>query len=362
MSKNSSDSYPQLKKELLSGNIRPVYLISGEETFFVDAIQKDIMKLIPDDLKDFNLDIFYGSETSVNKVINAAKSFPMMSEKRVVVVREFSVLFDKVKSESDQTDDGSGSGENAIEDLISYINAPNPQTILVLTDKKPPPGNTKLGKAFASSKYAITAHFDPLPETTLPDWIIKWSDYKFGRKIDHEAAYELYTRTGSDLLLITTELEKLNNFKSDDESIKISDVKETVRVTREVGIFDLKDVILKRDTARAISMVLRILRSNPNNEVGELLKLIGFFYSYFSNLWAIKRLMARGLPHVEIKKRTGIKSDFYFNNLVRESNVYNIERLHFIMESILDADRAVKGFSKMSNQDIASMFIKRIIP
>jgi DNA polymerase-3 subunit delta len=360
--KSSTESYLSIKKELSTGVIKPIYYICGEETFFVDALQNDLMVLVPQDLRDFNFDLYYGNETIISKVISAAKSFPMMSDRRLVVLRDFQGLLDRTKSSlTDEEVAGTMGGMSVLEELSQYIEKPNPSTVLIIIDKKKPAGNTKFGMLLSKSNHVVLAHFDAINEDQLPDWIISWFKNKHNRDISPKAAHLLAGRTGSDLNLLSTEIDKLCTFKSTNEEISEDDIEELVHISREINVFELKEAIINRDLTKSLLFSEQMLHNSKTTDVGEILRLIAFFYSYYTNIWQIQRLTQKGIASKDIKSKVGIASDFYFNNLVRESKKINPSHIPMIFEALLDADKSLKGNRSLEIKDTLYILIKRII-
>lgn len=363
INKITTDNYPAVRKEIAAGDILPVYFICGNESFFIDSLQQDIIKSMPDDLRDFNMDIFYGNEASLSSVISAAKSFPMMADRRIVVLRDLSSSQSRTKSDQGQDTDnseGSETGEESnLEELLTYFERPNPSTVLVVTDRKLP-GNTRLGKVVNNTSHIGFAKFEPINENQLPQWIQKWTQFQFKVEIEPQASMMLVERIGADLQAITGEINKIANGKKSGDSITIADIDQHVLISKEINIFDLKDAINRKDLSRSLKLSHQMLRNSKTSEVGEVLRLLAFFYSYYGNIWQILRLTQKGVANAEIRSKVGIKSEFYFNNLVKESKLYSFDRIFACYEAVLDADKAIKGFSKLEPSDILVMFIRRI--
>ena len=359
LTKINSENYPVAKKEIAAGEFLPIYFICGDETFFVDSYQDDLIKVMPDDLRDFNMDIFYGNETTLSKVLSAAKSYPMMADRRIVVLREFSALFERNREELEESESDEEGGSGSVDELISYIERPNESTIFLIIDKKPL-GNTRLKKIIEKSDKACYAKFDRINENILPDWIIKWTSLRYNRVIEPQAAQLLIQRIGSDLLAITSEIEKFSTGKKENEKITLNDVSEHVRVTREINVFDFKDAIISGNTIKSLKMAEQMLSTSKTSEVGEIMRLISFLYSYYSNIWQIQRLTQKGIPSKQIHSTVGINSEFYFKKLAKESSTFTPAKIHLAFEAILDADKAVKGFSKLEPPDILYMLIRRL--
>ncbi|HLM72369.1 MAG TPA: DNA polymerase III subunit delta, partial [Polyangiaceae bacterium] len=75
----------QAIKEAKTGNLRPVYLITGEERLLVDqavaALREATMK---GGIAGFNEDKFTAGETSADAILSASRMLPMMSKRRFV--------------------------------------------------------------------------------------------------------------------------------------------------------------------------------------------------------------------------------------------------------------------------------------
>ena len=81
--------FEALLNEARSRSFKPVYLLHGEEPWFIDKAEEALLEhALEDHERDFNLTVVYGKDSSFEEIINASKRFPMMAERQVVVVRE----------------------------------------------------------------------------------------------------------------------------------------------------------------------------------------------------------------------------------------------------------------------------------
>ena len=114
---NTLESYKQLITKLKQGQISPVYLLMGEESYYIDKISKWLYSnLLKDEEKDFNLSILYGADVTAKQIMDKARRFPMMSERQVIVVREAQSI-------------------KGIDELERYMDKPVSTTVLVLCYK-----------------------------------------------------------------------------------------------------------------------------------------------------------------------------------------------------------------------------------
>lgn len=344
----SLDTFRTLFKEIRQGaNLKPIYYLYGEEFFFIDLLQDEIEKLVPEDQKDFNFDLLYGSDISPARVLDIARSYPMMAEKRVVVVRDFLKL-------GENTNDGN------LNDFASYADQPNPSCLLCLIDSKYPDKRTALGKSLNKSKQSEVYEFDTLPDYKLPDWIVDWTWHSHKKKIAPKAARILSEMVGQDLKLLSTELDKVCTFVDTVETVTEEHVIKISGSYRDYSVIELKNAVLNKNLEQALGIAEQmLLKSNYN--AGEVIKTVGFFYNVFCNIWQICRLTEKGLSKNQIQDHLGIKSNYFFNAQWNEASRFSLAEMPRIFEALLDADSASKGFSTLDTSTIFLLLIKRII-
>lgn len=344
------DTFRSLYRDLRKRTgVKQVYYLYGDETFLIDLIQEQIEALVPEEQKDFNFDLVYGGESTSDRVLSMANSFPMMADKRVVIVRDFLKL-----------DDQAGS---AIEDFKNYFLHSNPQCVLCLIDRKKPDGRTETGKtlnkAAKKRKNEIGLYqFPKVEDHLLPNWIIDWTKHSHDMDINLRAAQILSQLVGQDLKLLSTEIEKLCTFVDSGREISLGDVKKITESYREYNVIELKEAVIKRDTESALKISEQMLLKS-NNNAGEIIKTVGFFNKVFSDIWKITRLIEKGYSKDQIKTELGNPRAFYYQ--YRDAQNFRFSEMPRIFESLLDADRAAKGMSTLDSPTIFLLLIKRMI-
>ncbi len=350
--KTSIELYSKARRELQSEDRKPVYVFCGEEKFFLDKLQETTEKLLPEEHRDFNLDLIYGRDKTPEEVLGIVRSFPMMAEFRIVIVRDFLNL-----NISSYNQTGSGGG---LDVLLPYIEEPNPTTLLVLLDDKKPDQRTKLAKTIKSSDHTVFYEFEEVPDYRLPDWIIEWIKKQYNQSIEPGAAQKLAQFVGGNLQLLSTEIDKVCTFVDTSESINESHIKKVIGFYREYSVFELKDAIISRDLDNSLFIAEQMLQ-HSKADTGEVIRSVGFFYNMFSNIWQIRRLASKGNSKKQVQQMLGINNNWYFNNLWQDASNYSLSEMPKVFEALLDADRAAKGLSKMDPSTILLLMIKRII-
>ena len=182
-------TYEEIISDLKKRIFKPVYFLAGEEPYYIDLITDHIEKnVLPEAEKSFNQIIYYGEDTTVPSIIESARRFPMMASHQVVIVKEAQSL-------------------KKIDDLLVYVEKPQPSTILVINYKyKVIDKRTKLFKAL--DNHAVYFESARLRDYQVPAWIERYLMTQ-GIKTDPNASALLTEYLGSDLHKIVNELNKL---------------------------------------------------------------------------------------------------------------------------------------------------------
>lgn len=345
---HSLDNFRSILKDIQSDSPSPVYVLYGEESFFLDRIQKAVVELVPESVRDFNLDLLYGKDLTPARLLDLVRSYPMMSDRRVVIVREFRSLFQQIPAEDDV-------------DLLPYFKNPNPQTLLLMMDEKGMDKRTTLGKELTGSSGTSvrSAEFNPLELYQIPDWIESWLSETCGKTIDPDATRLLLDLVGSSLQLLSTELDKVCSFVDTRERISRADIEAVAGSYRQLTVIELKNALLARDLDRSLQIVERMLQQTPV-DTGEMLRTVGFFYSVFGNIWQIVRLREKGWSQNRIQQEMGIGSDWFMKQLMNDASAYSLAEMPGIFETLLDTDRAIKGFSTLPLDTILILMVRRL--
>ena len=344
---SSLDLFRLAVAEIKNAQLFPVYVLSGGEDFFVERFLKAIQEIIPAHERDFNSDYLYGNESNLDTVLQLVKSFPMMAEKRLVIVKNADSLLKK-------------GGASTQEVFQQYLSHPNPQSILVLHLESKIPKNTRLGKSL-SQKHIRSLEFESLADYQLANWVMGWAKQEYQLQLSEQLGQLIAQLVGNDLKLLATEIEKIGTYTSKLQGeITLDQVKDVIGNYRGFDVFELKEAINKKQLDQAFYIAQRILQQSKS-DTGEIIRIISFLYSDFSKLWQIIRLQQSNTSEQNIKQQLHIGSPYYFKRLVQDARRYTLEDLEAIFNALLDADRAVKGFSTMDVSGILMLLVKRLV-
>jgi DNA polymerase-3 subunit delta len=251
----------------IQGNIRlkkfmPVYLLQGEEPYFIDQLTDMLIAHVLDDSeRDFNQTIVYGLETDVPAIITACRRYPMMSERQLIVVKE-------------------AQGLKNIDELIHYVQHPLSSTVLVLNYKYGKlDGRKKLGTEIA--KIGIVYESKKLYENQLPPFITSYLQDK-QITIDMKAVQLLTDYLGNSLSKLTNELDKLAIvLPANQRRITPEIIENNIGISKEFNNFELQKAIAGKDALKANRIALYFDRNPKNNPLVVTLTVL---FNFFTNL------------------------------------------------------------------------------
>jgi DNA polymerase III subunit delta len=348
-------NFEELKASVLSGKPSQVYWIYGEESWYLDASIPVAKELVPSGFEDFNLDVISGREVRVARVIDACRTYPMMADLRVVVVRDFMSMFDRRKA-SDSDDEESGSTTH--DELLRYLEKPNPTCVLFLIDTTSVPANTKLGKALRNRSVCHAAELNRLDHRQLIGWISNQTKAVHNTSIQPEAAELLIDISGNDLLVLSHELAKLAQYDKEGKGISAEQVRLLATEHKEAAVFDVKDALFGNKSGNLFELG-RIVVEAADTPVSGVIGLNGYLISQYTTLWQIARLNDKKVPKSEIGSQVG-RHGFYFDNLYRDALRISVSSYPAIFETLLDADSAIKGMGHSEPHDVLYTTLRKL--
>lgn len=263
MAEKSSDiTYDALMTDLRAGRYAPVYLLMGDEPFYIDKITDFIAdNALREEERDFNQTVVFGSDVTAAVVSDTAKRYPMMAERQVVIVKEAQ----NIKN---------------WERLELYMEHPQPTTVLVLCHKN---GSVDRRRKIVAKARAAGVVFESNKKRDheLPAFIESYLR-NIGVTIDDKAAQMVAGHIGNDLNRIASEMDKVVLSLNDNERrITPEIVEQQIGVSKDFNGFELRNAIVNRDVLKA-NMIVKYFDSNP--KAGNAYMLVPVLFSYFQNL------------------------------------------------------------------------------
>ena len=229
----------QIVEDARKGIFSPVYLLMGDEPYYVDMVCDAVLEYCLDESeRDFNQTVCYGADVNADAVITAARRYPMFAERQLVVVKEAQMM-------------------KTLEELAIYCQNPLESTVLVIAMHGASADKRKsLYKSV--SKIGTVVDSQALRDYEMPKWISMFYKSK-GLDIAPDAAALLAEHAGTDLNKISIETEKmLKNLPEGAVTVSSSDIEKNVGISRQFSIFELTKELSFRNSAKALRIAAYI--------------------------------------------------------------------------------------------------------
>ena len=263
MAEQKTETYDSIMSDLKAGHYAPVYYLMGEESYYIDKISDYIADhaLQPEE-RDFNQTILFGSDVTAAQIADAARRYPMMAERQVIIVKEAQNL--------KQTDQ-----------LEKYFKQPSPQTVLVMCHKNGTIDGRKREYVKAIRAAGVLFESKKLRERDLPAFIEAYLQ-QCQVSIDPESTQLIADAIGADLSRLTSELDKVVlSLPAEGRRVTPQVVEEQIGVSREFNSFELRDAIVNRNVFKA-NQIIKYFDNNP--KAGSIYSFLPMLFNFFQNL------------------------------------------------------------------------------
>jgi len=314
---------------LVAGGPGPLYLLHGNEPLLIDRAAGLISRSVTGGTgAGLNEQVFSGEDSDAREIAIAASAYPMLGDRRLVVVKDAEKIRDTGP-------------------LVSYVADPSPTTTAVFISPKPD-FRQKFFQALKEKAFLLECR------TPYDDRIGAWIESEVrdaGKNISSDAVELLRLTAGRSLSEIGNELEKLYTFVGEKKDLSRDDVAAVVGVSREFNIFDLQRALGELDTPRALGIVYKMLDRGEN-----MAGCIAQMTHYFGKLWLLAGGSAAGAP--EAAALLGVKP-FFVKEYLGAAGRYPPGKLEGCFIALRDADRKLKT-SDGTPRQIMTLLMYRI--
>jgi DNA polymerase-3 subunit delta len=254
--------FKKLYQSLQKRQFAPVYLIDGEEAYYLDKVTEFFEEnILQPAERDFNLLVLYGKDAQWADVVNACRRFPMFADKQVVILKDAALLKD-------------------FNELAGYLENPSPSTVLLIEHRfKKADGRSKVVKLAKEKGFYFTS--DKIRDEQVPQWI-----EGYGKDIDfhigEREAQIMATYLGNDLQRIANEIEKVRINVPDEKALTTELIQKYIGISREYNVFEFPETLTGGDKDKLYRMLSYFI-ANPKSSPMPL--VIGSFYSHFNKIY-----------------------------------------------------------------------------
>lgn len=323
-------SFNTILKGITKKTLAPIYFLHGKEPYFSSLLVERIVDLaIPVSEKSFNEQIIYGKDSGVGNVINAARRFPMMAERQLIVVKNADTLQDINTKESTDL-------------LKSYIENPLPSTVLVLHFNVAVDERKAWVKALV--KHGFVYKSAQLYDNELPDFVQDYCRSK-GCNISLKATHLLIEHTGNDLPKLTKEVDKILVNLSVDQSIEETHVEKFVGISKDFNVFELQKALGRRNFSQSFMIINYMGKNAKKNPIQPLVIIL---FNYFSKLLVLK--YSSGKSETELSRILELRP-YFLSEYKMAASRYSTPQLIKAIRAIRDTDLLSKGVGSQSGSE-----------
>ncbi len=304
-------------KDIKQKKFEKVYFLHGEESYYIDVITQSLLdNVLEEHERDFNQTIVYGKEQDVSSLVADLRSYPMMSDRRLLVLKEAQEMKD-------------------IDKLESYFENPTDTTIFVLNYKhKTFDSRKKLIKLAASN--GLVYKSDKVRDYQMTDWIRSYVK-SHGYEISSKATMLLVEFLGNDIGKVANELDKLSLLIQKGTTINEVHIEENIGISKDYNIFELTNSLGTYDVPKAFRIV-KYFEHNP--KAAPLVMVVPTLFKFFSQLMRIHFLQNKSKEAIASALKV---HPFVAGELLSSSKIYNPKKIAANMQILNEYDLKSKG-------------------
>jgi DNA polymerase-3 subunit delta len=335
-------SLSEVLKDIKQKKLAPIYLIHGDEPFFIDQLTESFENnVLTIDEQSFNQFILFGKDHTMASVVSYARRYPMMAERQVIVVKEALFLENLGKGKSSAKDKGDEEWK-AFED---YCLNPTPSTVLVFTIKNLLTDKSKLFPPLV--KQGVIVACKKIGDDKVAQWLKEYLNAA-QLTIKTDTIEMMVSYVGSDLKRMASEADKLIINLPAGAEVGSDEVEKYIGISREYNYFEFQKAIVQKNVEKAQKIAIYF---SENFKQNPLPLLIIMLYGFFSKVLQVHDLA--NLSDAEIAKEIGINPYFVRDYTTAKKN-YSLAKVVRILEEINQADLKSKGIigQNVSDRDI----------
>lgn len=344
---NIDDKIKQIRVDIKENNTAPIYLLKGEEPYYIDLLaeyfEKNIIK--DDNAKDFNLNILYGKDISAIQLMGICRQIPIMADKMVVILKEAQLMDKKQWSI-----------------LLPYFQKPSPTTILVICFKKSYDSSGKGLDVKVKNQLvkggAVIVESEKLKyDYQVSKWIKNYFKNK-GLTCEEQGLNMLYEYLGSDLQKIANEIDKMLINISEQKQITVQNISSYIGISKDYNVFELQNALFNKDIIKS-NRIINYFEQNPKENPIQM--IFPILFSGFQKLLIASEVPSGMESEIASKLNT---SPFIAKSYVQSLRFYSTEGLLDIISLFNEYDLKSKGIGAanfLTDADLLKELVYKIL-
>lgn len=348
--KDTAAEFERLRAQAEAGRFVPLYLLMGEESYFIDTLCELIAaKALSEEERAFNLTTLYGRDSDAGQVVNLCRQMPMMGSRQVVLLKEAQHL-------------------RNLDKLALYTAHPSPATILVVCHKeKSVDKRSQLYKSVLAAG-AVLESVRPR-DYEIAGWLTQFIAAK-GCTIDRKALAMLTDHLGTDIAKISNELDKLLlSLPEGTRNVTDLHIERNIGISKDFNNFELCKAVTSQNLEQALRIADHFARNPKDNPLlVTILTLFGQFREIFRInylRWLSRRKGVAFPPDAELMGILKTNSPYILNELKQTAARWDNRNVFRILGLLREYDAKSKGVNAGGASDgelLRELLLKILLP
>lgn len=322
--------YERMTADAAAKRYAPVYLLMGDESYFIDALCEQLATgILGEAERAFNQITVYGKDSEAGQIINLCRQMPMMGSYQVVIVKEAQQL-------------------RGLDKLSLYTQKPSPTTILVICHKEKTVDKRSAFYKGCAANGAVLESVQPR-DYEIMAWLQQFAKQQ-GLAIDPKALSMLTDHLGTNISKIANELQKLVvSLPQGTTKITDADIEANIGISKDFNNFELCKAVMTRDMQRALLIADHFARNPKDNPL--LVTIIALF-GQFKELFVVNylRWLARHKgkpfpPDTELMRILRKNNAFVINEIKQHAALWDNRKVFGILGLLREYDAKSKGLN-----------------
>lgn len=318
-----------LAADIKSGNFKKVYLICGEEEYLKLNYKNQFIRAVAGD-DTMNLGLYEGKNFDVNEVIDTAETFPFFAERRLIVMED------------------TGLFKSGGEELAEYMSEIPDSTIFLFVEQNVDK-RSRMYKAVKANGYIC--EINRQTEKDLSIWAARIFA-KDGKKITNADMSYLIANVGTDMEVLSREIEKLISYDLNKEIISKEDIDAVCVKQLNVRIFDMVDAISVKNQKKTLDCYYELIA-----EKEPPMRILFMVARQFHLILQAKDLSARGMSKDQIAQTMGVQ-EFIATKSIRQSRNFSVDELKSALAESVQTEEMIKKGMLDENIGVEMLLIK----
>ncbi|MCI9607095.1 MAG: DNA polymerase III subunit delta [Muribaculaceae bacterium] len=328
-------TFASLKQSLAKRQFAPVYLLHGEEAYYIDELVKVFENILPESERDFNLYTIYAPETTADAIAETCTRFPMMSDYQVVIVKE------------------AQSKKDVLTKLADYAANPSKTTILAICSRGETVKAATLTSAIKKSG-GVIFESPKVNDRNIAGLIVSLAK-DAGLNIEEKGVAMLTEFIGANLAKLHNEISKMATLLPAGATITPESIEQNIGISKDYNTFELIDAIAAKNSLKVYTMIEYFRRTKVSS-----LAMTPMIFNYFANLLILH--FTKDKSPGSLMAALGLKWQSQLKNYETGARNYNAYKVIEIISALREFDTRSKGIgSRQPEYDLFHDLMFRIL-